>query len=84
LIEVKPRAGSHIIEEDDIIAVLEAEGSSIACILIGGVQYYTGQFFDIARIAKVANSKVKMKTCLSASYLLTPLPPKRAACLVWI
>lgn len=43
---------------EDILAVIEKEGDSVAVILFSGVQYYTGQLFDIPRITKAGQEKV--------------------------
>lgn len=50
IIELAPKPGADIIEEDDIIKAIEEAGDSLATIIIGGVNYYTGQFFDLKRI----------------------------------
>ncbi|HYD19018.1 MAG TPA: kynureninase [Patescibacteria group bacterium] len=50
IIELKPRAGEQTLRIEDIEELIEREGRSIALILIGGVHYYTGQFFDLERI----------------------------------
>lgn len=55
IIELAPRAGSHIIEEADIIAAIEAAGNSLAVVMIGGVNYYTGQYFDMKAITEAAH-----------------------------
>ena len=44
LIELKPRAGEATVRHEDIEALLEGEGSSIALVMLGGVNYATGQF----------------------------------------
>jgi kynureninase len=55
IIEIKPKEGANLIEEDDIIAAINADGDSIALVMIGGVNYYTGQFFDLEKITIAAH-----------------------------
>lgn len=50
LIELAPREGEATLRTDDILAAIEREGGSIALILMGGVNYYTGQAFDMQAI----------------------------------
>jgi len=52
LIEVEPRPGSSTIHNEDFLKVIEEKGEEIALILLGSVQYYTGQVFDIPNIIK--------------------------------
>ncbi len=56
LIELKPKEGKAIIDWNDIENVMEAEGDSIALILIGGVNYYSGQLYDMKRITELGHS----------------------------
>ncbi|RYH14125.1 kynureninase, partial [archaeon] len=56
LIEVEARLGELTINEDDIDALLAEQGESIALVLFSGIQYYTGQFFDLERIARSAKA----------------------------
>ncbi|MBA3829065.1 MAG: kynureninase [Taibaiella sp.] len=56
IIELMPKEGAHILEEDDIIKAIEAAGDSLALVMMGGVNYYTGQFFDIPRITAAAHT----------------------------
>jgi kynureninase len=57
LLELTPREGEICMRDKDIEALIEREGDSTALILIGGVNYVTGQAFDIAEIAKAGQSK---------------------------
>ncbi len=56
IIEIGPRAGSALIEEDDIVAAIERHRDELALVFFGGVHYFTGQFFDIGRIAAAARA----------------------------
>ena len=50
LVEVKKRDGEHYWRTDDIISQIEELGDSLALVLIGGVNYYNGQVFDMQSI----------------------------------
>jgi kynureninase len=56
IIEVAPREGELTIREEDIVATIEKHGEDLALVLWGGVNYYTGQFFDMQAITKAAQS----------------------------
>ncbi len=57
LIEWKPRKGEELLNIEDLETIVEEQGDEIALLLIGGVNYYTGQFLDIKRIATIGHSK---------------------------
>jgi kynureninase len=57
VVTLKPRSGESALRTEDIEDVIRREGDSIALILLGGVQYFTGQFFDIERITAVGHAK---------------------------
>ena len=57
LLEVGPRAGDSCIRDDDIQALIDREGDSIALILLAGVNYATGQAFNISDVAKAGHEK---------------------------
>ncbi len=57
IIELTPRDGESILRTDDIIALIEKEGDSVALIMLGNVNYLTGQAFEVEKIAKAARSK---------------------------
>ena len=50
IVEVSPRDGEHIIRDEDVIAKINECGDELALVMIGGVNYYTGQVFDMKRI----------------------------------
>ncbi len=52
LLELSPREGEKALHTEDILETLKEHGDSIATILIGGVNYYTGQAFDMEAITK--------------------------------
>jgi kynureninase len=52
LVELSPREGETTLRTQDILDVIEKDGDEIALILLGGVNYYTGQAFDMARITE--------------------------------
>jgi kynureninase len=55
LVEMTPPAGTDAIPEESIEAYLEEHGSEVALVLWPGVQYRTGQAFDLGRIAQAAH-----------------------------
>ena len=55
LIEVAPREGEELIHHEDIIAAINKCGDELALVMIGGVNYYTGQLFDLALITEAAH-----------------------------
>jgi len=55
IITVKPREGSHTLLTKDILDCIEEHSEEVALVFLGGVQYYTGQFYDLAKIAKKAH-----------------------------
>jgi kynureninase len=55
LIELAPREEESSLRTEDILNAIQEHGKELALVLLGGVQYYTGQFFDIPRITKAAH-----------------------------
>jgi len=63
LLEISPRGGEFCIRDEDIHALIEREGESIALILLGGVNYATGQVFDIAEVTNAGHRKGCVVAC---------------------
>lgn len=57
LVEIGPRGGETFIRGEDIEACLEEDGERIALVMLSGVQYYSGQVFDMARITALARER---------------------------
>jgi len=56
LIEVAPREGESLIREEDILQKIQEIGDELAMVMIGAVNYYTGQYFNVKEITKAAHS----------------------------
>lgn len=55
LIEISPREGEYTIRHEDIYEAIEKNKDSIALIMIGGVNYFTGQVFDMKAITEAGH-----------------------------
>ncbi|MDO5979933.1 kynureninase [Flavivirga spongiicola] len=55
LILWKPRKNEELLHHEDLEAILKKHGSEVALVMIGGVNYYTGQYFDLKRITKLGH-----------------------------
>lgn len=63
LLELSPRDGEFCVREEDMLTLIDAEGESIALILLGGVNYATGQIFDIAEVTRAGHRKGCIVAC---------------------
>jgi len=57
LVEWHPRKGETLLRIEDLEHILEEQGDEIALLLIGGINYYTGQYLDLKEIAKLSHAK---------------------------
>ena len=57
LIEWSPRKGETLLNIEDLESILESQGEEIALLLIGGVNYYTGQYLDLKKISQLGRRK---------------------------
>ncbi|TAK34389.1 MAG: kynureninase [Saprospiraceae bacterium] len=56
IVEVAPRPGEQTLRTDDIAATIKQHGAQTAVIMFGGVNYYTGQFFDLRAITAAGHA----------------------------
>lgn len=56
IVEIAPREGEHLINEEDIYAKIEELGDELALVMVGGVNYYSGQLFDMKTITEKAHA----------------------------
>jgi kynureninase len=56
LVEVGPRPGEHLIREEDILQKIAELGDELALVMIGGVNYYSGQYFDLQKITAAGHA----------------------------
>jgi kynureninase len=57
IVRLKPREGEDPLRTDDIESFLDREGRSVALVLLGAVNYLTGQWFDMARFTAAAKKQ---------------------------
>ncbi|OQV25167.1 Kynureninase [Hypsibius exemplaris] len=57
VIYVKPRDGNACLEMEDILACIAQYGDEIAVVFLPGVQYYTGQLYDMKKIVAAGHAK---------------------------
>jgi len=57
MVLVKPRYGENTIRTEDILTIIEKQGDEIALIMLPGVQYYTGEVFDMQAITQAGHEK---------------------------
>jgi kynureninase len=56
LLEVQPRSGEFCLREEDILKCIEENKDSLALVMLGGVNYFTGQVFDMKKITAAAHA----------------------------
>ena len=54
LLVARPRPGEELLRTEDLLRLLEERGQEIALVLLGGVNYFTGQAFALRELAEAA------------------------------
>lgn len=57
LVEIAPREGEHTLRTEDILTKIHELGDELALVMMGGLQYYTGQLFDMRSITAAAQKE---------------------------
>lgn len=55
IIEVAPREGEYTLRTEDILAAISENGDALALVLFGGINYFTGQWFDMPAITQAGH-----------------------------
>ncbi|MBO2463691.1 kynureninase [Actinomadura violacea] len=56
VVRLAPRPGEDNLRTEDVLAFLEREGGTVALLMLGGVNYLTGQLMDMAAITKAGRA----------------------------
>lgn len=55
MIRLTPRNGEHTLRTDDVVSAIEDAGDTLALVMLAGVQYRTGQWFDMPAITEAGH-----------------------------
>jgi kynureninase len=75
IVEIAPREGEHLLRTEDIVQTIKNQGNTVALVLFGGINYYTGQFYDLEKIAK-AGHRVGAKVGFDLAHAAGNVPLK--------
>jgi kynureninase len=56
IVYLRPRDGEVALRDEDVLAAIREHGESVATVMLGAVNYYTGQFFELDKIAAAAHA----------------------------
>ena len=75
IVRLKPREGEFALRTEDVEAFLDRDGKTVALVMLGAVNYLTGQWFDMQRITAAAKSQGCARRLGSP-----PTPPATSRC----
>lgn len=52
---LKPREGEYTLRQEDVLSAIKDHGDQLATVMLGAVNYYTGQYFDLRAISEAAH-----------------------------
>jgi kynureninase len=55
-VQVAPRPGEHLLRHEDLVAGIRHQGERLSLVLLPGIQYLTGQLFDLAALVREAHA----------------------------
>jgi kynureninase len=73
VVEMRPRPGEDLLRTEDMLEQLEREGDQVALVLLGAVNYATGQFFELAPLVAQARAKGCV-VCIDAAHAIGNVP----------
>ena len=86
IVEIAPRPGEETLRTEDILETIRQHGSQTALVMMCGVQYYTGQWMDVAAITRAgheAGAVVGFDLAHAAGNVLMRLHDWQADFAVW-
>jgi kynureninase len=57
MVMIGPKEGEYEVSTESILTLIDEHSSTTALVMLPGIQYYTGQYFDIKKITAHAQSK---------------------------
>lgn len=73
IVEIAPRKGEYCLRTEDVLKQIEKRKGTLALVFLGGVNYYTGQAFDMETITKAAH-KVGAKSGFDLAHAIGNIP----------
>ena len=55
IVTLNPREGEYLLRDEDILSIIDLHKDTLATVMLGAVNYYTGQYFDLEKISNAAH-----------------------------